>query len=105
LIEPLIAGSFISAVNWSEVVQKSAAAGAETRGLRNGLTALDATIVAFDATQGEIAASMWEKTQRMGLSLADRACLALAFQKGVPAVTADRAWQELEVGVPIFVVR
>jgi ribonuclease VapC len=105
LIEPLIAGSFISAVNWSEVVQKSMAAGAETVGLRSDVTALEATIVSFDASQAEIAASLWERALRKGLSLADRACLALAVETGLPAVTTDRAWQEVEVGVEIFVVR
>ena len=37
--------------------------------------------------------------------LADRACLALAVRLGVPAVTADRAWAELDVGVEVIAVR
>ena len=45
------------------------------------------------------------RTRSAGLSLADRACLALASRLGVPAVTADRAWTTLDVGVEIVCIR
>jgi PIN domain nuclease of toxin-antitoxin system len=44
-------------------------------------------------------------TRGVGLSLADRACLALASRFGLPALTTDRAWLGLEVGVEVVVVR
>ena len=40
-----------------------------------------------------------------GLSLGDRACLALARARSVPALTADRTWSRLELGISIEVVR
>jgi len=45
------------------------------------------------------------ETRRAGLSLADRACLALAQRLGVPAVTADRTWAGLDVGVEVTCIR
>jgi PIN domain nuclease of toxin-antitoxin system len=44
-------------------------------------------------------------TRGRGLSLADRACLALARVLDRPAITADRAWAGLEVGVEIRTIR
>ena len=45
------------------------------------------------------------KTDPLGLSLGDRACLALAQARGLPTLTADRAWRELRIGVDIEVIR
>jgi PIN domain nuclease of toxin-antitoxin system len=44
-------------------------------------------------------------TAPWGLSLGDRACLALARLRNLPAVTADRAWAKLDLAIPIEVVR
>ena len=48
---------------------------------------------------------MWASTRKAGLSLADRACLALALDLGATAVTADRAWAKVDVGVEVKVIR
>jgi ribonuclease VapC len=40
-----------------------------------------------------------------GLSLGDRACLALALTRGEPAVTADRQWAQLDLGIRIELIR
>ena len=44
-------------------------------------------------------------TRHAGLSLGDRACLALGDRLGCPVVTADRVWASLDVGVAIVVIR
>jgi PIN domain nuclease of toxin-antitoxin system len=44
-------------------------------------------------------------TQGQGLSLGDRACLALARWLTATALTTDRAWSRLGLGVPIEVIR
>ena len=59
----------------------------------------------FHASDARTAGELVLTTRRAGLSLADRACLALATRLGVPAVTADRAWLELDVGVEIVCIR
>jgi PIN domain nuclease of toxin-antitoxin system len=49
--------------------------------------------------------AFWEKTRGLGLSLADRACLALAIERGAAVLTADRTWAELDLGIEIRLVR
>jgi PIN domain nuclease of toxin-antitoxin system len=52
-----------------------------------------------------VGAALGRAATDLGLGLADRACLALALELGVPAMTADRAWAELDADVAINVVR
>jgi len=98
-------GSAVSAVNWSEVVQVAARRGADVVGLGDAIAAEGTVVVPFTADHAESAAELWSRTRAAGLSLADRACLALALHYGVPALTADRAWGDVGVGVEIVVVR
>lgn len=98
-------GSAVSTVNWSEVVQVAARCDADVVGLGDALAAEGVVVVPFTATQAEAAAALWPATRAAGLSLADRACLALAGAYGVPVLTADRAWGGVAVGVEVVVVR
>ena len=59
----------------------------------------------FTPRQAETAARLWSRTRNHGLSLADRACLALAMDKTLPVLTADRAWSELDLDIEIQVIR
>jgi len=59
----------------------------------------------FSAEEAYVAAEMRPTTQHLGLSLADRACLALGKTTGAAVVTADRAWLQADVGVPIRLIR
>jgi len=96
VVEECLSGSFVSAVNLSEVMQKSLAGGVEISGLVEDLVALGISFVAFGAEQAVVAAELWPSTRPLGLSLADRACLATAVGLGLPALTADRSWAEIE---------
>ena len=40
-----------------------------------------------------------------GLSLGDRACLALAQQLNLPAITADRVWEGVVEDVAVHLIR
>jgi PIN domain nuclease of toxin-antitoxin system len=62
-------------------------------------------IIEFDAEQAIIAASFDSLTRKYGLSLGDRACLALAKSKNLPVLTADKVWKELDLGVKIRLIR
>lgn len=97
--------ALISAVNWSEVVARYETLRIGSDGRRAEIEALGISITAFDARQAEIAAKLLEQTRPLGLSLADRACLALAIDRGGSAITADRAWAELDIGVEIILIR
>jgi len=104
-VEPLLDGAEVSAVNWSEVVQKAAARGVDVTRLRDDVEALGVRVVIFDADAAEATAELWAATTDQGLSLGDRACLALARTRRATAVTADRAWADVHVGVTVQVVR
>jgi ribonuclease VapC len=41
----------------------------------------------------------------LGLSLGDRACLALALALGAPVYTSDKSWKKLNLGLRIQVIR
>jgi PIN domain nuclease of toxin-antitoxin system len=63
------------------------------------------TIDPFSVEQAEFAAQLWGKGRHYGLSLADRACLALAMQRGTIVLTADRVWFELSLNIEIQLIR
>jgi len=94
----------MSAVNWSEVVQKVTDRGVSAEGLADEMGALGLEILPFDLEAAELTARLRAAGAR-GLSLADRACLATARNRGWPVVTADRAWAALDVGVEVRVIR
>jgi ribonuclease VapC len=104
-VVPLLGRAAISAVNWSETVQKALARSVPMQGLRRDIEALGVSIVPFVAADAEEAAGLWPQTVQAGLSLGDRACLALAHREAVPALTTDRAWRSLSIGVDIQVIR
>lgn len=106
-VAELLPGSVMSALNYSEVVQKLTQLGSTTaEDDTAALIALGTTVARFDVTAAINTARLWLATRAAGLSLADRACLALAadLSDGV-AVTADRAWTELELDVPVRLIR
>jgi PIN domain nuclease of toxin-antitoxin system len=105
IVADLLASAVISSVNWSEVVQKSLDRQADVDGLRQDLEALGLEIRSFTAEDAERTAHLRAITERLGLSLGDRACLALAASLGLPAVTADRIWDDLEIGIAVRVAR
>ena len=59
----------------------------------------------FTAAQARIAGTLIKKTRSLGLSLGDRACLALAIALEAPVYTTDRLWKKLTLGIPIHVIR
>jgi len=59
----------------------------------------------FTSRQASIAGSLITKTQKGGLSLVDRSCLALAIALKAPVYTTEQVWKNLKVGIPIHVIR
>jgi ribonuclease VapC len=100
-----LADALMSSVNLSEVLHKTLEKGASTEGLRVELSLLGLDVVPFDAQHAETTAQLRARTRHLGLSLADRACLALAMERGGTAVTADRTWASLRDGVRVRVIR
>ncbi|MGH3451818.1 MAG: PIN domain-containing protein [Haloechinothrix sp.] len=105
----LLPDAAISTVNWSEVAQKLTQYGANARQTAGRLRALGVRVEPFTAGDALAAAAWWETTRENGLSLGDRACLALSQRLGLPAVTADQAWAArkalIDLGLTVQVIR
>lgn len=95
----------ICAVNLSEVIAKMASRGTPLEEVCRHIEQLRTEVVPFDASLARATASLLPPTKHLGLSLADRCCLALGLTSGLPVLTADRDWAKLEVGVRVEVIR
>ena len=100
-----IANASISAVNLSEVLARLLGIGMPESEVETTVAKLDLRVVAFDAMHALDAARLRAATRHPGLSLGDRACLALGNRLGCPVVTGDRAWASLDVGVEVVLIR
>lgn len=105
VVEEALPEALLSAVNLAEVASILVGGGMEESGVRNLLLDLGLTVVVFDEAAAFGTAALRPATKALGLSLGDRACLALARAEGVPALTADRAWTKAEVGVKVELIR
>jgi len=101
----LIDDACLSAVNLSEVIARFVRDGHDASTVLHRMASTSIEIVPFAAADAALAASLVPATRPLGLSLGDRACLALALSRRIPAVTADRTWVRLRIGLDIRVVR
>ncbi len=105
VVEEALEEAAMSTVNWSEVYQRWVARGVDVGGLRADVEALGLDILPFTVDDAEQAAELSTATRQLGLSLGDRACLALARRLALPALTADRAWLDLDIGIDVRPIR
>jgi ribonuclease VapC len=92
LVDAVLTESVMSSVNWSEVVQQLSKRGADASGCRGDLESLGFSVIPFDAEAAEQTAQLWQSSRPYGLSLGDRACIALGFSIKSPILTGDRLW-------------
>ena len=97
--------SIVSAVNLSETVAKLAQAGLPADHISAAIESLQLAIVSFDKDQAEFAGMLRPKTRHAGLSLGDRACLALGLMRKAIVLTCDSAWSNLDLGVAVEQLR
>ncbi len=105
IVASLIGDAVISAVNFAEAVTKLVGKGATLDLARAALGVANVDVVDFDRSLAEAAGALVAQTKSVGLSLGDRACLALAARERVPALTGDRAWSKLSLGLDIRLIR
>lgn len=86
----------ISSVNLAEVGTKLLEFGLPVSELASGLAQFSLDTIDFDAEQAHTCAMFRVSTRALGLSLAGRACLALAHKLDAQVVTADRTWAGLD---------
>lgn len=101
----MVRGAAISTINLSELVAKFVDAGFSGRKGDDYISELSLTVVPFGRGEAVEAGLLRGATRGLGLSLGDRACLATARMLQVPAVTADRSWAGLDLGIDIKVIR
>lgn len=100
-----LADGAISAVNLVEAVTRLTDKGIALDDLLVGIAGLGLEVVSFDYQSAVVTSSLRASTRHLGLSLGDRACLALAIETGAIALTSDRAWATLDVGCEIELIR
>ena len=100
-----VPGALMSAVNVAEVGTKLVERGMDKDRVRAAIATLGLEIVPFDEEAAYASAILHGRTRASGLSLGDRACLVLAKRLGLPALTPDRAWADLDVGVEVRLIR
>jgi PIN domain nuclease of toxin-antitoxin system len=105
VVAAVIGDALVSAVNLAEVVTKLVERGGSLEQARAALRFIELDVVDFTRPLAEQAGGLVALTRSKGLSLGDRACLALAAREGLPAITADRAWSSLSVGVEVSFIR
>jgi PIN domain nuclease of toxin-antitoxin system len=105
IVAGIIGDVLLSSVNLAEVVTKIVSGGVTLDDARATLGVIDLEVIDFSRPLAEESGGLVARTRSKGLSLGDRACLALAQREGVPAFTADRAWASLDIGIEIRLIR
>lgn len=104
-VRAALPGALLSSVNYAEVIGKCLDRGESLGVVLRKLAAMGAVVVAYDAQMARRAGELRPLTRRLGMSLADRACLALAERERLPALTAARSWKRLDLDIGIRLIR
>ena len=95
----------VSVVNLAEVFTKQFDKGYTDDQTKFSVNSLNLMIAGFTEEDAFQTGALRPLTRRLGLSLGDRACLALGLRSKLPVYTADRCWARLDVGVEIRFIR
>ena len=104
-VTPRRIGSCTSTVTLSECLSKMLDRGFGQEAAQEILHGFGLEVIVFDEVQVWRAGVLRSRYRRRNLSFADCACLALAAETGLPALTGDRLWAELDHGIPVEVFR
>jgi PIN domain nuclease of toxin-antitoxin system len=92
-------------VNLAEVQSKLVKKGHDPEDAWEEILSLVNAEEPFTSDHAKIAGDLIAKTEKYGLSLGDRSCLALAIALKAPVYTTEQIWKNLKLGVPIHVIR
>ena len=96
----------MSSVNVAEVAARLSQDGLSSVTVARVVRGLGVEIIPFDRQAALLSGAYRMRTRRQGLGLGDRACLATASSLGLPVLTADRSWSDLEIdGVTVVQIR
>ena len=105
VVDPLLPAAVLSTVNLAEVWQKLDRHGVDADRALRRVRLLGVHTEPFSDEDAVLAARLWSGGRRVGLSLGDRCCLAVAARLGRTALTADRSWGGLGLSVDVRVIR
>ena len=104
-VAAVLAEAALSTVNLAEVLGRFARAGVPVEEALDRLGVLLVDVVPFSPEHAAIAVRLLPLTRAAGLSLADRACLALALERQATALTTDAAWLRVPHGASVELLR
>jgi PIN domain nuclease of toxin-antitoxin system len=104
-VRAVVRQAALSSVNPTEIMTKLIGHGVPSNEVRLVLEGVTPFVHPHDEESALDAGALHAITRRQGLSLGDRACLALARRLAATALTTDRAWSRVDLGVPIEVIR
>ena len=97
--------ALISTVNLSEVATYLARNGVPKNTIQEVIASFPIQVIPFDKSLAIQAGCLYSLCKHLGLSLGDRACLALAMSRELTVLTADKVWQQLDLGISIQLIR
>lgn len=105
LSSDLLARSVASTVNLAEVQSKLISRGWTSEDAWEDATSPVQEILPFHQDHARIAGDLTTRTRPLGLSLGDRACLALGLALKAPVYTSEKIWKNLRLEIPIHLIR
>lgn len=105
VVEPVLFGASMSAVNYSEVLKKAVEKRGSLQQARYFLERQSINVIPFDAGQGVLSASILPQTSPFGLSFADRACLSLGMNLQYKVYTAEHRMADTKLDVNVKLIR
>jgi PIN domain nuclease of toxin-antitoxin system len=105
LTPELLSDAATSTVNLAEVHSKLVSRGLPPDAAWEAALSPVSEVVPFTAEHARLVGDLVTKTRMLGLSLGDRACLALGLALKAPVYTADRSWKKVRAGVRLHIIR
>jgi ribonuclease VapC len=105
VVASVVHGALLSSVNLAEIYTKAVLRGSGGLPAWNSILSLRCEICPLTQEQARLTGELAATTKLYGLSLGERACLALAIERKARAYTTDRTWKKLSLGVEIEVIR
>ena len=105
LTDALMGAAVASTVNLAEVQGKLIKKGLDSDEAWETALSLVTAAEPYTSEQARIAGDLITRTEKYGLSLGDRSCLALAIGLKAPVYTTEQIWKNLKLGIPIHVIR
>lgn len=105
VVTSVLQGAVICAVNFAEVVGKLIERSGSSQAAQAALATINLQVADFDEVLAGRTGELLQATRQQGLSLGDRACIALGERERAPVYTADRRWLQAGLSVDIRVIR